>query len=147
MSKFKHEFLLVFTCFCQHWYMDFPLLDEFLKRIRGDRKYSKDVISIKFRNKGWKGTSWSWNLIRSICQVVTSISNPLFNQAKLKFDQDFEAQWRFCFCDGFKHWIWNQKSFLTYLISSTVPGIHWAGGWREQIYWRFITDINPAKRP
>ena len=28
---------------------------EFLKRIRGDRKYSKDMFSINFRNKGWKG--------------------------------------------------------------------------------------------
>ena len=38
----------------------------FLKRIRWDQKYSKDVISINFRNKGWEGTFWSWGKINEI---------------------------------------------------------------------------------
>ena len=35
----------------------------FLKRIRGDRKYSTDMFSINFRNKGWKRTIRSWRII------------------------------------------------------------------------------------
>ena len=36
---------------------------EFLKRARLGRKYSKDMFSIKFRNKGWERTIWSWNFM------------------------------------------------------------------------------------
>ena len=31
------------------------------KRTRLGRKYSKDMFSIKFRNKGWERTIWSWS--------------------------------------------------------------------------------------
>ena len=40
-----------------------------IKRIRGDRKYSKDIFSINFRNIGWKGTIWSWKYIWKICSI------------------------------------------------------------------------------
>ena len=46
----------------------FPCIEtkwQFLKRIRGDRKYSTDMYSINFRNKGWKRIIRSWNLERS----------------------------------------------------------------------------------
>ena len=38
-----------------------------------------------------------FKLLHGFVKVVLSISRPLPNKAKLKFEQDFKAFWRFCF--------------------------------------------------
>ena len=48
---------------------------QFLKRIRGVRKYSTDMYSINFRNKGWKRTIWSWSFFYCILVLQAKATN------------------------------------------------------------------------
>ena len=54
-------------------------------------------------------------LIHGFTQVVACFSHPPPNQDKLKFDQSFEAHWRFCFC------CWTELTLLK------VPTVHHVG--------------------
>ena len=41
-------------------------LSQFLKRVQGDGKYSKDIFCINFRYKGWIRTIWSWSCLKML---------------------------------------------------------------------------------
>ena len=89
---------------------------QFFKRIRGDRKYSKDVISIKFRNKGWKGTGWSWNTLphHCSCYYTKKVSiTPMYSA--LQF-----ATYKVCSCTQPPHG-WLSLSHCNPLRLITVP--------------------------
>ena len=65
----------------QHYLGDHMILLEkinkiyiiFLIRTHWGWKYSKDMSSIKFRNKGWKRTIWSWSFSSSVHQLMIQI--------------------------------------------------------------------------
>ena len=69
LSKLIHGFLQVVSWICQIWYIWIPL------------SCNMDLLE----------------LLHGFVKVVLSISRPLPKKTKLKFDQDFKANWTVCF--------------------------------------------------